>query len=112
VLLGTFMVAAVLSRPAADRPHPLLRAAVALPVLVLTGVGAMFPPASDVVALPAAITTPGPGGLPLPRMPASRVSADGNRSTVATPLRDDPLTHSASRTGGRAGSGSGVHPRN
>lgn len=46
VVLGVFLVERVVRRPAAERPHPLVRAAVMVPVVLLTAVGALFLPRS------------------------------------------------------------------
>jgi putative peptide zinc metalloprotease protein len=69
-LLAVFMTAAFVRRPAAHRPHPLHRAAVAVPTLLLVVVGALFLPATASVpphaALASWITAPdGPTGTVL-----------------------------------------------
>jgi putative peptide zinc metalloprotease protein len=65
-LLGTLLTDDVSRGPVEARPHPLLRAAVAIPVLVLTLVGALFAPATaprpPVAQLAAWINGPASGG--------------------------------------------------
>jgi putative peptide zinc metalloprotease protein len=69
VPLGVLVVDALVGVPVAERPHPLLRAALAVPVLVVTAVGGLFVPASA-PALPHAdlaawITAPAAPSTPL-----------------------------------------------
>ena len=69
VTLGVLVVDALVGVPVAERPHPLLRAALAVPVLVVTAVGGLFMPAST-PALPHAdlaawITAPAAPSTPL-----------------------------------------------
>jgi putative peptide zinc metalloprotease protein len=69
VLLGALFTDAVTTGPVRSRPHPLLRGVVAIPVLVLVGVGALFTPATasrpPVTELAAWITSPSSGGSPV-----------------------------------------------
>jgi putative peptide zinc metalloprotease protein len=63
VLLGTCLTAALIGRPVEQRAHPLVRAALAVPALVLVIVGALFQPSSTgpapaVVSAPDATTAP------------------------------------------------------
>jgi putative peptide zinc metalloprotease protein len=98
-LLAVLMTAAFVRRPAAERPHPLHRAAVAVPTLLLVLVGALFLPA----------TAPAPPHAAL----ASWITApDGPTGTVLVPaglwgdlVRDGvPPSRLV-----RAGTGSGTH---
>jgi putative peptide zinc metalloprotease protein len=65
-LLGALFTHAVTTGPVRSRPHPLLRGAVGIPVLVLMGVGSLFAPDTasppPVAELAAWITSPASGG--------------------------------------------------
>jgi putative peptide zinc metalloprotease protein len=69
VPLGVLLVDALVGVPVAERPHPLLRAALAVPVLVLTCVGGLFAPGSTPPVphgeLAAWITSPAAPSTPL-----------------------------------------------
>jgi putative peptide zinc metalloprotease protein len=55
LVLAVLLIEAWVSRPPDERPHPLLRALVALPVLVLVVVGALFTPETAPQPSPAAL---------------------------------------------------------
>jgi putative peptide zinc metalloprotease protein len=69
VPLGVLVVDALVGVPVAERPHPLVRAALAVPVLLVTAVGGLFMPASTPAFphadLAAWITAPGVPSTPL-----------------------------------------------
>jgi putative peptide zinc metalloprotease protein len=69
VPLGLLLVDALVGVPVAERPHSLLRAALAVPVLVMTFVGGLFMPASSPAfphaELAAWITAPAGPSAPL-----------------------------------------------
>jgi putative peptide zinc metalloprotease protein len=68
-LLGALFTQAVTTGPVESRPHPLLRGAVGIPVLVLMGVGSLFAPDTasppPVAELAAWITSPASDGRPV-----------------------------------------------
>jgi len=69
VPLGVLVVDALVGVPVAERPHPLLRAVLVVPVLVVTAVGGLFMPASTPASphadLAAWITAPAAPSTPL-----------------------------------------------
>ncbi|NEM07513.1 hypothetical protein [Geodermatophilus normandii] len=67
-VLGALVVAALTRQPVSARPHPLLRAVLAVPVLVLVVVGALLLPAPAVDPPHRALA----GGLTAPASPAGR----------------------------------------